>query len=57
MDPAGNAYIADSTNNWVSNVSNGVITTVAGNGTPGFNGDNAPAIVQRACDCLPARLE
>ncbi len=43
MDSAGNLYIADSDNNRIRKVSNGVITTVAGNGTPGFSGDNGPA--------------
>jgi uncharacterized protein (TIGR03437 family) len=44
VDSAGNLYIADSGNNRVRKVSNGVITTVAGNGTAGFSGDNGPAI-------------
>ena len=43
VDSAGNVYIADTYNNRVRKVSNGVITTVAGNGTPGFSGDNGPA--------------
>jgi sugar lactone lactonase YvrE len=43
VDSAGNLYIADSANNCIREVSNGVITTVAGNGTPGFSGDNGPA--------------
>ena len=43
VDSAGNLYIADQTNNRIRKVSNGVITTVAGNGTPGFSGDNGPA--------------
>jgi len=43
VDSAGNLYIADSRNNRVRKVSNGVITTVAGNGLPGFSGDNGPA--------------
>jgi sugar lactone lactonase YvrE len=43
VDSAGNLYIADSYNNRVRKVSNGVITTVAGNGTFGFSGDNGPA--------------
>jgi uncharacterized protein (TIGR03437 family) len=43
VDSAGNVYIADSYANRVRKVSNGVITTVAGNGTPGFSGDNGPA--------------
>jgi len=40
MDPAGNLYIADADNQRIRKVSKGVITTVAGNGTPGFSGDN-----------------
>ena len=43
MDSAGNLYIADTVNNRIRKVSNGVITTVAGNGTSGFGGDNGPA--------------
>jgi uncharacterized protein (TIGR03437 family) len=43
VDSAGNLYIADSFNNRIRQVSNGVITTVAGNGTQGFSGDNGPA--------------
>jgi uncharacterized protein (TIGR03437 family) len=43
VDSAGNLYIADTGNNCVRKVSNGVISTVAGNGTPGFSGDNGPA--------------
>jgi uncharacterized protein (TIGR03437 family) len=43
IDSAGNLYIADAADNRIRKVSNGVITTVAGNGTPGFGGDNGPA--------------
>jgi sugar lactone lactonase YvrE len=43
VDSAGNLYIADEGNDRIREVSNGVITTVAGNGTPGFSGDNGPA--------------
>ncbi len=43
MDSAGNLYIADTGNNRIRKVSNGVITTVAGNGTLGFSGDSGPA--------------
>jgi uncharacterized protein (TIGR03437 family) len=43
VDSAGSLYIADSLNNLIRKVSNGVITTVAGNGTPGYSGDNGPA--------------
>jgi sugar lactone lactonase YvrE len=44
VDASGNLYIADTSNNRVRMVSNGVITTVVGNGTSGFSGDNGPAI-------------
>ena len=43
VDPNGNVYIADATNNRIRRVSNGVITTVAGNGTLGDAGDGGPA--------------
>ena len=43
LDAAGNLYIADVFNNRVRKVSNGIITTVAGNGTAGFTGDKGPA--------------
>ena len=43
VDSAGNLYIADTNNQSIRKVSNGVITTVAGNRTPGFSGDNGPA--------------
>ena len=42
VDSAGNLYIADYGNNRIRKVSNGVIATVAGNGTVGFSGDNGP---------------
>jgi uncharacterized protein (TIGR03437 family) len=43
LDSAGNLYIADQASNRVWKVSNGSIAAVAGNGTPGFSGDNGPA--------------
>jgi len=43
VDRAGNLYIADWSNNRVRKVSHGVITTVAGTGVGGYNGDG-PAI-------------
>jgi hypothetical protein len=44
VDGAGNLYIADATNNRIRKVApNGIITTVAGTGTPGYNGDNIAA--------------
>ena len=44
VDSAGNLYIADTNNNRIRKVSGGIITTVAGNGSPGFSGDGGPAI-------------
>jgi len=41
VDSAGNLYIAD--NDRIRKVSNGVITTVAGDGTEGFSGDGGLA--------------
>jgi hypothetical protein len=48
LDPAGNLYITDSTNNAVREVSvaTGFINTIAGNGdseSPGYSGDDGPA--------------
>ena len=43
LDSSGNLYIADTSNNRIRKVSNGIITTVAGNGTPGFTGDGGSA--------------
>jgi trimeric autotransporter adhesin len=44
VDSAGNLFIADTGNHRIRKVSRGVITTVAGNGTQGFSGDNGPAL-------------
>ncbi len=43
VDSAGNVFIADTGNSRIRKVTNGVISTVVGNGTPGFSGDNGPA--------------
>jgi hypothetical protein len=44
FDASGNMYIVDENNNRVRKVNtSGVITTVAGNATQGFGGDNGPA--------------
>src|SRR5262249_27453640 len=43
VGPDGNLYIADSGNNRIRRVGpDGIITTVAGNGIPGFSGDGGP---------------
>ncbi|EPH39559.1 hypothetical protein STRAU_7363 [Streptomyces aurantiacus JA 4570] len=48
LDAAGNLYIADSGNNRVRRVStNGIITTVAGNGIGGYVDDGGPAFSTR----------
>jgi uncharacterized protein (TIGR03437 family) len=44
VDKVGNIYIADSGNNRIRKVSNGVITTIAGTGTKGFSGDGGLAV-------------
>jgi hypothetical protein len=44
LDKYGNRYIADGMNNVVRKVNaSGIITTVAGNGTPGYSGDGGAA--------------
>ncbi len=45
VDAAGNVYIADSLNNVIREVAanTGIISTVVGNGTPGFSGDGGAA--------------
>jgi sugar lactone lactonase YvrE len=44
VDAGDNVYIADGLNNRIRKVTNGFITTVAGNGTLGYNGDGELAI-------------
>jgi len=48
VDPAGNLYIADTANHRVRKVdTNGTITTVAGTGEAGSDGDGGPALRAR----------
>jgi len=48
VDAAGNVYIADSPNQRIRRVApDGIITTVAGTGASGYNGDNIPATTAR----------
>jgi sugar lactone lactonase YvrE len=45
LDASGNLFIADTFNHRIREVTaDGIITTVAGNGSPGFSGDGGPAI-------------
>ena len=43
IDTSGNIYFSDTQNARVRKISGGTITTVAGNGTAGYGGDNAAA--------------
>src|ERR1022692_125312 len=45
VDGSGNVYFSDYENFRVRKISaSGVVTTIAGNGTPGFSGDGGPAM-------------
>jgi len=46
IDPSGNLYIADASNQEIRKVtkSTGIVTTIAGNGTAGYSGDGGAAI-------------
>ena len=45
MDSSGNLYIADMGNSVIRKISNGIVTTVAGNGRAGFSGDGGAATI------------
>jgi sugar lactone lactonase YvrE len=44
IDQSGNLFIADTGNNVVRKVSNGIITTIAGTGLQGYTGDGGTAL-------------
>jgi sugar lactone lactonase YvrE len=50
LDAAGNLYIAELGDDRIRKVTAGVITTVAGNGTEGYGGDNGPATSAKLCN-------
>jgi trimeric autotransporter adhesin len=43
LDSAGNLYFANWSGNQIQELSNGMLTTIAGTGAQGFSGDNGPA--------------
>ncbi len=43
VDKSGNIFIADEDNNCIRKVSNGIISTIAGNGIAGYSGDGGSA--------------
>ncbi|MGP8217623.1 MAG: T9SS type A sorting domain-containing protein [Bacteroidia bacterium] len=48
LDAAGNVYIGDDLNNRIRKINtSGTITTIAGNGTPGYSGDGGVATVAK----------
>ncbi|MFG3661505.1 hypothetical protein ACGF8A_28535, partial [Streptomyces sp. NPDC047706] len=59
VDAGGNLFIADASNHRVRKVdaATGQITTVAGNGTAGFNGDGGPAIAVRLSSPIGAAVD
>ncbi len=57
VDSNGNVYIADSHNHRIREVSGGVITTIAGTGTPGFSGDGAAATAAQLWDPMGVAVD
>ena len=43
VDSSGNVYVADSNNGAVRMIANGIVSTIAGNGTLSYTGDGGPA--------------
>jgi uncharacterized protein (TIGR03437 family) len=50
VDGAGRIYIADTYNNVIRMVSNGVISTIAGTGSCGYTGDGGAATAAQLCN-------
>jgi sugar lactone lactonase YvrE len=58
VDGAGNLFIADTGNNRIRRVTAaGIITTVAGNGVPGYSGDGGPATSAQVPDPLGVAVD
>jgi len=58
VDKNNNLYIADSNNYRIRKVTpSGVISTIAGNGSPGFSGDGGPAIDAQLSDPVGIALD
>jgi uncharacterized protein (TIGR03437 family) len=57
VDPAGNIYIADAGSNRVREVSNGIISTIAGNDNWAFGGDGGPALDAQLYDPVGVALD
>ena len=58
VDRYGNVFIADFYNSRIRKVdTTGMITTVAGNGTGGYNGDNIPAVTAQIYDASAVAID
>ncbi len=57
VDAAGSLYISDQSNHRIRKVTNGIITTVAGNGAAGFSGDGGQATAAQLYDPVGTGLD
>jgi len=57
VDSSGNVYVADTQNARVRKISGGTITTVAGNGTPGYGGDGSAASAAQLFDPIGVAVD
>jgi uncharacterized protein (TIGR03437 family) len=57
LDASGALYIVDPTNNRVRKVTGGTITTIAGNGTAGYNGDGGPPLQAEFDNPFPLAID